>query len=50
MSLSEGKIKKTLIFDEVDYAKLQEIAKRKDRSVSSLLRIIIKDYIEKEEE
>jgi len=50
MGLKENKIKKTLVFDKASYEKLQEIALKKDRSVSSILRDIIKNYIAKEEE
>lgn len=50
MGLRENKIKKTLVFDKASYEKLQEIALKKDRSISSILRDIIKNYIAKEEE
>lgn len=47
MSISDSKIRMSLVIDKTDKAKVEEIAKREDRSTNYIICKAIKEYIAK---
>ena len=44
MSKIEERIQKTVYFDKDDFAFIEEQAEKEERSISNMLRILIKEY------
>lgn len=47
MSISESKIRMSLVIDKADKSKIEEIAKKDDRSTNYIICKAIKEYIAK---